>query len=97
MYAPLTDPLALDNAQQWFNDLMTLADPNYMFYRLRHHIETYRIEALTQRAPPSLFNQIVGFLDAMVACEVLTPELGREFNLRLIIGFDSAWMKTLAP
>ena len=94
MYAPLTDPLALDNAQQWFNDLMTLADPDYMLYRLRHHVEAFRIQALTEQAPPSLFNQLIGFLDGLVAAEVLSPEQGREFHHRLLKGFESAWMNT---
>ncbi|MDF3188436.1 hypothetical protein [Pseudomonas paracarnis] len=94
MYAPLTDPLALDNAQQWFNDLMTLADPEYAHYRIRHRIEAYRIQALNERAPPSLFNQLIGFLDALVACGVLSPNLGHDFHRRLVLGFESAWMKT---
>ncbi|RDS91735.1 hypothetical protein DL347_05750 [Pseudomonas fluorescens] len=92
MYTPLTNPLALDNAQQWFNDLITLADPDYLRSRLRHHIDAYRVQALNLHNSKSLFNQLIGFLDTLVACEVITPQLGREFNLRLIIGFESAWM-----
>lgn len=92
MYAPLTHPLALDNAQQWFNDLITLVDPDYARFRLRHHVEAYRIQALTEHAPPSLFNQLIGFSDALVAAEVLSPEQGREFHQRLRKGFESAWM-----
>ena len=94
MYAPLTHPLAIDNAQQFFNDLMTLGDPDYALYRLRHHVEAFRIQALTEQAPPSLLNQLVGFLDGLVAVEVLSPEQGREFHHRLLKGFESAWMNT---
>lgn len=94
MYAPLIHPLAIDNAQQFFNDLMTLSDPDYALYRLRHHVEAYRIQALTEQAPPSLLNQLIGFLDGLVAVEVLSPEQGREFHHRLLKGFESAWMNT---
>ena len=94
MYAPLTHPLAIDNAQQFFNDLMTLADPDYVMCRLRHHVEAYRIQALTERAAPSLFNQLIGFLDALISAEVLSPEHGREVHHRLLKGFESAWMTT---
>ncbi len=94
MHAPLTHPLAIDNAQQFFNDLMTLADPEYILFRVRHHVEAFRIQSLTERAPPSLYNQLIGFLDGLIAGEVLSPEHGREFHYRLIKGFESAWMNT---
>lgn len=38
--------------------------------------------------------QMIGFLDALVAAEVLSPEHGREFHPRLLKGFESAWMTT---
>lgn len=94
MYAPLTYPLAIDNAQQFFNDLMTLSDPGYERYRLRSHVEAFRIQALAEQESLSLFNQLIGFLDGLVAVEVLSSEQGREFNHRLLKGFESAWMNT---
>ncbi|WP_456026775.1 hypothetical protein [Pseudomonas capeferrum] len=94
MYGALTHPLVLDNVQQFFNDLITLADPEYQRFRVRHHAEAYRIECLAQQPTSMILNQIIGFLDGLVASDVLTLEQGRDFHQRLIKGIESAWMRT---
>ncbi|MFC3939196.1 hypothetical protein CCU68_29360 [Pseudomonas gingeri NCPPB 3146 = LMG 5327] len=92
MYKRLTHPLALDNAQQFFNDLVILSDPDCLHVRVRQHVEAYRLIALGQHVPPSLFNEIRGFLDGLVACDVLGAEQGRELYQRLARGCESNWM-----
>ena len=93
MHVSLTHPLALDNVQQFFNDLMTMADPEYLRVRVRHHAEAYRVECLVHRPTSLILNQMMGFLDGLVASDILTPEQGREFHQRLIKGVESAWMR----
>lgn len=94
MYPTLTNPLAINNAQKWFNELLKSVDPERSRVNLRFHVEVYRVDITTRPVPTRLYYQLIGFVDGLVACEFLSPALGHEFNRRLLIGFESAWMKT---
>lgn len=92
MYEPLTDPAAIEAANQFFDDLIALADFKAQLPLLRPQVEAFRVEALTYAGMLSTQNQLRGFLWGLVVAGVLNPNQGHELNQRLDMGRQAGWL-----
>jgi len=92
VYEPLTDPVAIASANQFFNDLIALADFDAQLPLLRPQVEDFRFEALTHAGMLSTQNQLRGFMWGLIVAGALTPEQGHEFSQRLDVGRQAGWL-----
>lgn len=92
MYDPLKDPAAITAANQFFDDLVALADPDNRLPLLRPQVEEYRWETLNHSGHPMTRNQLNGFLGGLVVAGVLSPEQGHTLDQRLNRGNAAGWL-----
>lgn len=92
MYQPLKVPTAIDAVNQFFNDLVALADGDEQLPHLRPQVEDYRFEALTHAGMRRTQDQLRGFLCGLVVAGTLTPEQGAAFGQRLNAGCQAGWL-----
>ncbi|PXX54658.1 hypothetical protein SAMN05660489_05695 [Pseudomonas sp. LAMO17WK12:I10] len=92
MYEPLTDPAARVAVNQYFDDLIALADPEGALPLLRPQVEDFRFEALNHAGMLRTQNQLHGFLWGLMVAGALTPEQARDLSLRLDRGRDAGWL-----
>jgi hypothetical protein len=92
MYEPLNDPAAIDAVNQFFNDLIAVADFEARLPLLRPQVEDFRFEALTHAGMLSTQNQLRGFLWGVTVAGTLTPEQGHDFSQRLDTGRQAGWL-----
>nr|WP_290467298.1 hypothetical protein [Pseudomonas fluorescens] len=92
MYEPLTDPAAIAAANQYFDDLIALADPPAALPHLRPVVEDLRSEALTHAGMLRTQNHLRGFLWGLMVAEALTAEQARTMTQRLDSGRAAGWL-----
>lgn len=92
MYEPLKDPAAITAANQFFDDLVALADPDNQLPLLRPQIEDYRWETLNHGGHPTTRNQLHGFLGGLMVAGTLSPEQIHALSQRLNQGHAAGWM-----
>lgn len=92
MYEPLNDPADIEKVNQFFNDLIAVADFEARLPLLRPEVEDFRFEAMTHAGMPSKQNQLRGFLSGLVVSGAMTPEQGHEFIRRLDAGLKAGWL-----
>lgn len=92
MYEPLTDPAAIAAANQYFDDLIALADPAGALAHLRPTVEGLREEALTHAGMLRTQNHLRGFVWGLMVAEALTVEQARSLSQRLDDGRASGWL-----
>jgi hypothetical protein len=83
MYEPLNDPAAIEAVNQFFNDLIAVADFEAQLPLLRPQVEDFRFEVLNHAGMLSTQNQLRGFLSGLTVAGKLTPQQGRDFSQRL--------------
>lgn len=92
MYEPLNDPAAIEAVNQFFNDLIAVADFEARLPLLRLQVEDVRFEVLTHAGMFSTQNQQHGFLSGLTVAGKLTPQQGRDFSPRLDVGRQAGWL-----
>ena len=92
MYEPLVDPAAISAVNQYFNDLIAIADADEQLPFLRPQVEDFRFEVLNHNGMLSIQNQLRGFLWGLLVAGVLSPEQGRELSQRLEVGRQAGWL-----
>lgn len=92
MYEPLTDPAAKAAANQYFDDLIALADPDAELPQLRPVVEDLRFEVLNHAGMLRTQNHLRGFLWGLMVAGALTPEQARDLSQRLDRGRDAGWL-----
>ncbi|MGK8710152.1 hypothetical protein ACRS5L_27555 [Metapseudomonas otitidis] len=92
MYEPLKDSAAITAANQFFDDLVALADPDNGLPLLRPQVEEYRWETLNHSRHPMTRNQLHGFLGGLVVAGALSPEQGHALSQRLNQGHSAGWL-----
>lgn len=92
MYEPLTDPAAKAAANQYFDDLIALADPDAALPLLRPQVEDFRFEALNHAGMLRTQNQLRGFLWGLMVAGALMPEQMSDLSQRLDRGRDAGWL-----
>lgn len=92
MYEPLKESAAITAANQFFDDLLALADPDNQLPLLRPQVEEYRWETLNHSRHPMTRNQLNGFLGGLVVAGVLSPEQGHALSQRLNQGHSAGWL-----
>jgi hypothetical protein len=92
MYEPLNDPAAIDAVNLFFDDLIEAADSAQRLPHLRPQVEDYRFEALNHAGMRRTQDQLRGFVSGLLVADVLTPEQGRAFGLRMQAGCKAGWL-----
>lgn len=92
MFEPLQDPAAIEAVNQFFNDLVAVADFDEQLPQLRPQVEDFRFEALTHAGMLSTQHQLRGFLWGLMVAGTLTAEQGHDFSLRLDAGRRAGWL-----
>ena len=92
MYEPLKDPAAITAANQFFDDLVALADPEHQLPLLRPQVEDYRWETLNHSGHPMTRDQLHGFLSGLMVAGTLSPEQIHALSQRLNKGQAAGWM-----
>ncbi|QOU03845.1 hypothetical protein IM720_24555 [Pseudomonas fluorescens] len=89
---PLTDPVAIAAVNQYFDDLIALADPGYVLPHLRAELEDYRSRTLKEPCLMEQLNYLRGFLSGLTAAGAQTFDQAEDLKLRLERGHDSRWL-----
>ncbi|PUB35300.1 hypothetical protein C8K66_104393 [Pseudomonas sp. GV105] len=89
---PLTEPVAIAAVNQYFDDLIALADPGAVLPHLRAELEDYRARTLKDPCLMEQLNYLRGFLSGLTAAGIQTFEQAEELKLRLERGHDSRWL-----
>lgn len=92
MYEPLNDPAAIEAVNQFFNDLIAVADFEARLPLLRPQVEDFREETLIHAGMLRTQNQLRGFLWGLTVAGTLTPEQCRDFSQRLDAGRQAGWL-----
>lgn len=92
VYEPLKDPAAITAANQFFDDLVALADPDNQLPLLRPQVEDYRWETLNHSGHPMTRDQLHGFLSGLMVAGTLSPEQIHTLSQRLNKGQAAGWM-----
>ena len=92
MYERLNDPVAIDAVNQFFNDLISVADSGQQLPHLRPQVEDFRFEALTHSGMRRTQDQLRGFLSGLVVAGALTPEQGSALGQRLNAACKAGWL-----
>lgn len=92
MYEPLRAPAAITAANQFFDDLIALADPDNVLPLLRPQVEDYRWETLNHSGHPTTRNQLHGFLGGLMVTGTLSPEHIHALSQRINQGNAAGWM-----
>ena len=92
MYEPLKDPATITAANQFFDDLVALADPDNQLPLLRPQIEDYRWETLNHSGHPMTRNLLHGFLAELMVAGALSPEQTHALSQRLHQGQAAGWL-----
>ncbi|WP_433770937.1 hypothetical protein [Pseudomonas putida] len=92
MPASVTDSVAIETVNQYFDDLIALADPEAVLPLLRPQVEAFRYEALNHPGLLSTLNRLRGFLWGLVVAGVLSRGQGRDLSQRLDAGRHAGWL-----
>lgn len=92
MHKPLNGPVAIEAANQYFDDLIALADPDAALPLLRPQVEAFRFEALNHSGLLSTQIQLRGFLWGLVVAGTLSRAQGRDLSQRLDVGRQAGWL-----
>ena len=92
MYEPLKDSAAITAANQFFDDLVALADPDNQLPLLRPQVEDYRWETLNHSGHPMTRDHLHGFISGLMVAGTLSSEQTLALSQRLHKGKAAGWM-----
>lgn len=90
---PLIDPVAIASANQFYDDVIALADPGVELPNLRPVIEIHRAQSLEDACLMQSLNFMRGFLTGLMVAGALSFEQADDLKARLDRGHDTRWLR----
>ena len=90
---PLIDPVAVASANQFYDDIISLAAPGIELPDLRAVIEIYRAQSPQDACLVQSLNFMRGFLTGLMVAGALSFEQADDLKARLDRGHDTRWLR----